>query len=339
MSSVGHILKVKKIYDVNELWFEDDTHQYTAWTGVAPAPACPLIIDCTTGVAGTTAIGITGVGGATSCDIIENGTFTFGEQGAGLNLVYDDTAHVLTCGSSSLNGDVADCSLNTGVLPADTIPAIGPTRQQQYQSNCERGILRFPFQGTLNASTTNFPTGKENVFAGDAQLYNMTGSNTSLCRATGQIITAGSNTIIPFGTKIILSDHMHFDGTQCRGGYSAPDFNRIEIPTELQHAYFRFSMFVDCLIVPSGNNKLICKVNQYRAGVLFNTFPLGSIDKTAGMPRNCSGSFTRDVFGANPTEEILAGDELEWVVEGDAPNVDVFTLTLGQGVFEVLRSV
>ena len=341
MSSVGKILQVKQVHGPNEIIFADGTIQYSAWTGVAPSPACPLIIDCTAGVPGSTAIGITGVGGATSCDIKENGDFTYGEQGAGLNLVYNDVRHTLTCGSTALNGDVADCSIDTGLLPADDIPAFaGPIGQQIYQSSCERGIIRNPNQSTLNSSATNFPTEQENVFAGDAQCYNLTGSNTSLCRIeSAGPLGVGLQVAVPFGDKVALADQCYFDGTQCRGGYIAPKFFRVEIPAQYQHGYFRFGMYLEGTCNPTNRNILRAKVIQYRLGVSIKEFKLGEIHSQTGSPRDFCTSFSRDVFGKYPAEEILTGDELEWVVENDAGSTDAQNLDLIQGVFEVVRAV
>ena len=242
-------------------------------------------------------------------------------------------------GNIKLNGDVADQSIDLGVLPSDSFSVAVPTNQQQYSSSIQRGIIRNVQQTTLDPVNSGFPNRSINSFIGDTQLFSTTGSQTSICRSTNITLTPTDVRTATFGNTLSFQDRAVFDSLQIRGDKVGTTFLGVEIPAAYEGCFATVNIHVEgnwaSLNAP---NSIRLYVEQFRGGVLLRTLNLG-IDARypASNPQVCVSPIRHLVGQSTYGEDILARDIFRFNVENSPTSVDDFDLLLIQGGITIKR--
>ena len=328
MSSVGNILKVKKIYDVNELWFADDTHQYTAYTGATTA--YPEIIDGTTHAVGTQAFGILESGGAQTLFVDQQAKFLLGNPALveSDNVRLDPLFNEVSVGATGneqtqMRANTNDVQLSVGENTPNQPPITNPTNSI-YRGSITTGIIRHPNQQPLD-TTQGWPTSSVNMWSGDG-MFNCGGGGCpfSVGNNFSFLVVPGDKLIAKLGDINGATDACWGDNQQIRGRVIGTEFNGINIPVEyivdgVLQVNITAEWYWTIVGTPAVPNVARLKVEHQRAGVVLKTWALDAIESHSINHYSCGGS--RCFFANGATWPVpmtfQTGDNFISYVEND----------------------
>ena len=304
-------------------------------SGGSGGTSYPLVVDGSTELIGSDAFKILQNGGLTTLDINQQALSNFGLNN---EIILDPELKNFSVGDVKLHGDVDQYSLDLNVLPPDRTSVAVPTNQQQYSSSIEAGILRNADQSPL-FNTVGFPNGTVNSFIGDNQAWSTTGSQTSIGRITNQVLAPGTIKVASFGNTLSFTDRAVFDPLQIRGYKVSTTFLGVEIPDEFNECFATVNIHVEGTWNPlTAPNSIRVYVDQWRGGGFLRTLNLGIDTRNVGEnPQVCISPIRHLVGQGSFGEDILTGDQFQFIVQNEPGSTDPFDLLLIQGGITLSR--
>lgn len=316
------------------LWIRNDTTQVLTLT----QPTVNIVVDVDQG--------IMLFGGDTDWKVLARGSgagsgASFFSQIAGSKIELDAPNTGIVVNDISLNGAAVDRSIQQTPLLADTTPTALPESDQMYQSSIRTGFLRQPIPDNENLnSALGFPANNPNLYQGPNFITSLTSWNITSGRRTNVVMAPGVRIAPNIGNTLAFEDRCFFDALQIRGRKVGNTYIGVLIPPELDRCNAKFHIHVEGeWQSTNGNNFLKTYILQYRGGALLRQLDLWDDERQNNTPfARVVSSSERFIVGQSTGvgEDILTGDEFEFIVENDIGSTNTFNLDLIQAHIEAL---